>query len=102
MKGVEELLLSNIKGKNIIWHKEKSEFILQNWSTPIDGIFIDGEHTTKALTIDLGWIKHVKKGGFMAFHDYGSYPDVVNLLDKEVLPKYKIIGRVHLLIAFLK
>lgn len=102
MEDVEELFLSRIKGKDVIWHKEKSEDILRSWNTEIDVLFIDAEHTTKALTIDLGWIKHVKPGGLIAFHDYGILPDVTRLLNKEVCPKYKEIGRTGYLIAFRK
>jgi len=102
MEDVEELLLSRIKNKNIIWYKEKSEDILKWWNMEIDGIFIDGDHTTAAFTIDLEWIKHVKTGGFMAFHDYGCYADVTDLLNKKVCPKYKEIGRVRYLIIFRK
>lgn len=102
MNGVEELFKSRIKGKNIIWLKEKSEDVLKRWDTEIDGVFIDGEHTTRALTIDLEWVKHVKNGGFMAFHDYGVYAEITELLDKEIFPKYEEIGRERFLIAFRK
>lgn len=102
MNGVEELFKSRIQGKNVIWLKKKSEDVLKRWDTEIDGMFIDGEHTTRALTIDLEWIKHVKNGGFMAFHDYGYYAEVTELLDKEVFPKYEEIGRTRFLIAFRK
>jgi len=102
MDGVEELFLSRIKGKNVVWYRKKSEAVLKNWHTEIYGVFIDAEHSTKALTIDLGWIKHVKPGGFLAFHDYGIWPDVTRLLDKEVCPKYKEIGRTGYLIVFRK
>lgn len=102
MEGVEELLLLNIKNRNITWLKEKSEVVLKNWSTPIDGILIDGEHTTKALSIDIGWIKHVKPGGFIVFHDYGSYSAVTNLIDKEIFPRYHFFALFCLLVAFRK
>lgn len=103
MEGVEELFISRIADKNVVWYKEKSEDVLKRWDMEIDGVFIDGEHTTKALTIDLGWIKHIKPGGFMAFHDYGGdLHDVTRLLNEEVCPKYKEIGRIRYLIIFRK
>jgi hypothetical protein len=68
----------------------------------IDGVFIDAEHTTKALVNDIKWIKYVKNGGIIAFHDYGCWPDVTNFLNKNIIPKYKEIGRERFLIIFRK
>lgn len=100
--GVEETFKSRIKGKNVIWYKKKSEEILKDWKLMIDGVFIDAEHTMKALNIDSGWIKYVKVGGIMAFHDYGCWPDVTSFLQKNIVPKYPEIGRERCLIAFRK
>lgn len=102
MDGVEKMFRANIKGKNVIWFKEKSEEVLGRWNIAIDGVFIDSEHTTKALTIDCGWIKYVKPGGILAFHDYGFHPDVTSLVSKEIIPKYREIGRERFLIIFRK
>ena len=102
MDGVEELFKSRIKGKSIVWHKKKSEEVLKEWDAEIGGVFIDGEHTTEALAIDLGWIKYVKNGGFLAFHDYGFFDEVTNLIDKEIRSKYEEIGRERFLIIFRK
>ncbi len=34
-------------------------------------IFIDGNHSNEAVKADIeGWYPHLKKGGFMLFHDY--------------------------------
>jgi len=68
----------------------------------IDGIFIDGAHTTEALNIDIKWVDYVKTGGIMAFHDYGCWPDVTAFLNKHIIPKYKEIGRKRFLIIFRK
>ena len=102
MDGVEERFRVNIKGKSVIWFKEKSEEVLSHWVMPIDGVFIDGKHSTKALTIDLGWVEHVKPGGILAFHDYGFSPEVTDVIDAEIKPKYEEIGRVRFLIIFRK
>ena len=102
MSGVEDEFRANIQGKNVIWFKEKSKDVLSRWAAPIDGVFVDGEHTTEALAIDFGWIKHVKPGGILAFHDYGFFPQVTSLIDREIKPKYEEIGRVRFLIIFRK
>ena len=41
---------------------------------PIDYLFIDGSHETKAIIVDYCyWEPFVRKGGRIAFHDYTSY-----------------------------
>jgi len=43
------------------------------WTTPIDMIFIDGSHNFEDVVKDIEkWVPHVKKGGIIAFHDYGN------------------------------
>ena len=102
LAGVEEAFIANIKGKNIIWYKKKSVEVLKDWSMPVDGVFIDAEHTTKGITEDAKWIKHVKIGGIIAFHDYGCWPDVTAFVDKNIVPVYRRIGRERFLIIFEK
>lgn len=102
MEGVEELFKSRIEDKNVIWYKDKSENVLKDWNMKVDGICIDGDHSTSAVKIDLGWVKHVKKGGFMAFHDYQHHDNIRELLDKEIGSKYKELGRVRWLIVYEK
>ena len=104
MKGVEEKFRSNIEDKNVIWLKEKSEEALKNWSMMVDGVFIDGKHSTEALTEDTKWIRYVKKNGIIAFHDYGcwQWPGVTKIIDKNIIPKHEEIGRERFLIIFRK
>lgn len=43
------------------------------WSEPVDLVFIDGEHSFEYVTIEGPlWYAHVKPGGVIAFHDYGT------------------------------
>jgi len=102
MNGVEKIFKSRIKGKNIIWHKKKSEDVLGSWSMIIDGLFIDSKHTEKALNKDMEWIGFVRKGGIIAFHDYGYKKDVTDFVNKNIKPKYQEIGRERYLIIFRK
>ena len=102
MDGVEKMFRANIADKNVIWLKEKSEEALKNWSMMVDGVFIDGEHSTEALTEDIKWIRYVKKNGIIAFHDYGFWPDVTKIIDKNIIPKHEEIGRERFLIIFRK
>ena len=44
----------------------------------IDFIFIDGDHSYEACKADIAaWAPLVKKGGVIAFHDFGSRADGV-------------------------
>lgn len=102
MKGAEEIFKKRIEGKNIIWYKAKSEDVLNFWKIMIDGIVIDGKHTTEALNEDVKWIRFVKVGGIIAFHDYGYKSDVTNFVNKNIKPKYQEIGRERFLIIMKK
>ena len=50
----------------------------------IDFLYVDGEHTTEALRLDLDMYENkVKPGGFIAGHDYsGAWMSVVNLVNE--------------------
>ena len=40
------------------------------WDTPIDILFIDGDHTYKAVKQDYDdWVPKVRQGGYILFHD---------------------------------
>ena len=49
-----------------------SHEVWKNFNEPLDLLFIDGDHSSAGLTQDLNWLKFVKPGGYVAFHDYGS------------------------------
>jgi len=102
MTGVEEVFKERIKGKNIVWYKAKSEDVLKSWKMAIDGVFIDGNHTLEALKKDAKWIRFVKIGGIIAFHDYGYKSDVTNFVNENIKSKYQQIGRERFLIILKK
>jgi len=76
----KEVFLNNLKtaGVDDIVNaiQSVSEKVLPNWDKEIGMLFIDGDHSYQGVKKDIKWIKHVKKGGIIAFHDY-------------LLPKYK-------------
>lgn len=53
-----------------------SEEALKEWSKPIRFLFIDGEHTYKAVLIDQRWLRHVVPGGLVFFDDCGVGSEV--------------------------
>jgi len=57
------------------------------WDKPLDMVFIDGDHSVENERLDIiRWKKHVKKGGFIAIHDYSSeaWKDLKAMIDYEM------------------
>lgn len=51
----------------------------------IDLLFIDGDHSIEGIVGDIdAWVKHVKSGGIILVHDYGSndWPAVKDNVDR--------------------
>jgi len=102
VKEAEKIFRKRIGGKNIIWYKKKSEEVLKNWRLMVDGVFVDGCHQEEAVRKDMGWIRFLKEGGIIAFHDYGKWEGVTKAVDELVRPYLKIIGFTKRIIAFQK
>jgi predicted O-methyltransferase YrrM len=74
---------------------------------PIEFLFVDGNHKYEGVRKDLEWIPLVKRGGIVAFHDYGR-PDipaptqVINEYLKEYPNVLKFVDRINHLIVFTK
>lgn len=67
IKYIKEYKMS---GKIAIW-VGKSQDVGKLWKTPIDLLFIDGNHKYEAVMEDSQtWAPYVKKRGFVAWHDY--------------------------------
>ena len=44
---------------------------LWRWDgSPIDLVLVDGEHSREAVTVDSGWSKFVRPGGYVAYDDW--------------------------------
>lgn len=66
----ENILEFGMSGKIAIW-SGKSGDVVNFWSTPIDLLFIDGDHCYNGITNDSKtWTPFVKKGGVVVWHDY--------------------------------
>jgi len=82
----------NVLDRNVFLYHMTSEVALKVYDeTKLDFIFIDGEHSYKALEIDIKWLEYLKEGGLIAFHDC-TLPEVNDFLVKNVFPKYEFIG----------
>ncbi len=68
-------------GKTVFLKRGESFDESQKWghSVPIDFLFIDGDHHSEAVLLDLeGWVPRVRTGGLVAGHDIdGKWGDQV-------------------------
>lgn len=61
-----------------------SHIVGLRWRVPLDMLVIDGDHSFNGIYGDLSiWYKHVKQGGYILCHDYGSqnWPAVKKVID---------------------
>jgi predicted O-methyltransferase YrrM len=87
LKDIRSVFKGRIKNKTIIWIEKKSEEAVKEINFPVDCVFIDGEHTKKALKKDINWFYKIKPGGLIAFHDYLLFPEVKSFVDQELYHK---------------
>ena len=57
------------------WHIAFSGDVGARWSSPVDLVFVDGDHTEEGCALDWEtWHGHVAVGGHVVFHDARSAP----------------------------
>jgi len=62
-------------GPKVVWLQEFSYEAADEWSTPIDFLFIDGDHREEAVEQDWKqWSPFLEPGGVAAFHDARVFP----------------------------
>lgn len=84
-----------VLGDSVIVGKER-------WDTAVDFLFIDGDHSEPGLAGDIeAWLPHVKEGGYIAFHDYGSndWPAVKRVVDIK-MKGFKLVAQVDTVRVF--
>ena len=53
--------------------KGTTDEVAKSWTKKIDFLFIDANHQDEGINNDcINWIPFVKKGGYVAFHDYNN------------------------------
>jgi hypothetical protein len=63
-----------------------SKELAKTWGTPLDILFIDGDHTYGGCKGDIeGFYPHVRKGGYIAIHDYDK--ESLEFTDSDPHPK---------------
>lgn len=106
---------AGLSARHVQLHADSKQ-VAATWTEPVvDMVFVDGGHEYEEAKGDIvGWLRHIKRGGVMAVHDYkkgelqpnsdGPHPMVWEGVDQAVdeilLPRYAIITRVDSLIAF--
>lgn len=70
----DEFLQNTFNYKNCITPiRGHSSEIASSWKQPLDLLFIDGDHSYNGCKSDLlAWLRFVKPGGWVAFHDSGE------------------------------
>lgn len=77
--------------KNVIPLVGMSEEIAKNWSEEIDFLWIDGDHSYEGVKKDIeGWVKFLKSGRKVAFHDYPNAEGVRKAIDDVLRKNWKI------------
>ena len=104
LKDFHHEFLMNIKSRSVIFYNMTSMEAFDIWNKKIkrkvDGIFIDGEHSYEAVKQDSQWIKYVKNGGFIAFHDV--LREIKDFVEEFIVPNYELIGKADTLWIFKK
>ena len=65
-----KLNLARVRNGKLRWYQDYSYNVVKNWMSPIDFLFIDGDHTEKSCEQDWReWSPFVIVGGIVIFHD---------------------------------
>jgi hypothetical protein len=66
-------LVASVRRGSVIWVEEFSGTAANGWSTPIDFLFVDGDHSYAAVKADWDeWTAHLAPDGHVALHDAGT------------------------------
>jgi predicted O-methyltransferase YrrM len=94
------------RGPALHWHVTTSERAAQGWERPIDLLFIDGDHSEAACSLDWQlWHGFVEPGGVVAFHDArGGDPGPTAVVERlfegpRALAGWRIAAECHTLVA---
>lgn len=99
-------------------HHMDSKLLCRQWTKPVDVLFIDGDHSYEGAVGDIiGWMPHVREGGFVAVHDYRKqdvprpndgqvrpheleWPEVDRAVDEYLKSQFDVFALVESLIVF--
>jgi hypothetical protein len=97
---------------SIVWIEQFSSDAVRTWSSPIDFLLIDGDHTGNGVRRDWNdWNRFVVPGGIVIFHDarlfecgwtnqeYGPIKLVDDLFRVQEITGWKIVEEIHSLVV---
>ena len=92
-------------GPRLHWHVAPSSEVANGWSTPVDLVFIDGDHARDVCRLDWDvWSPHVRGGGVVAFHgarggDPGPTAVVTELFGAGDPPGWRVLAERDTIVA---
>jgi len=102
---ITNIFLKNILGRKVCYFPLKSEIGEIFWSKVsgkhFDFIFIDGLHTYEQVKKDYFWLKHLKKGGYIAFHDT-NMGEIKKFISESPMKDLKLVDEQDSLKVFVK
>jgi predicted O-methyltransferase YrrM len=97
---------------SVVWIEKFSHDAAKDWTTPLDFLLIDGDHSDKAVEQDWNdWSPFVQPGGIVIFHDavifeggwpssdYGPVKFVNRLFRENRSPEWTIVEEIHSLLV---
>ncbi len=91
-----ETFKENIKGlEGIVTPlRGRSVDVAASFETPLDFLFIDGDHSYEGVKADVdAWFGKLKSGGIIVMHDTGWAEGVVKVVDEDVMPHLRMPER---------
>jgi predicted O-methyltransferase YrrM len=75
MKRAAHRAVTGSRNGRVVWIEKFSSEAAQNWTAPIDFLFLDGDHSEGAVRRDWNdWHRFVAPGGVVVFHDARVFP----------------------------
>jgi len=85
MKKAESVARKRVEGISGIHLLKMSTLDASNELGKVDFVYVDANHTEEAVLEDItAWVPNIKKGGWLAGHDYGrpNHPGVKTVVDR--------------------
>jgi hypothetical protein len=112
MKRAAHRVVESCANGRVVWIESFSFDAVSKWNSPIDFLFLDGDHSEEGVRKDWdGWHEFVIPGGVVVFHDaaifeggwprqdWGPVKLVDGLFRKQALSGWKIVEQVDSLVV---
>jgi len=112
MKRAAHRVVASCRNGRAVWIERFSFDAVKGWDSPIDFLFLDGDHSEEGVQKDWdSWHRFVVPGGVVVFHDAAVFPGgwpqpdwgpvklVDKLFRKQALPGWRIAQQVDSLVV---